>query len=107
MGYHGVRSSSHRDTHLERHDSKDLGNNSINESSPALESPSESPSHPSEQQEVDQDAFDQENDGTRPIHFAAYHGNQKLIDILMNSGADPTLSNNKNLNVLHFSAQGD
>jgi ankyrin repeat protein len=48
-----------------------------------------------------------EDDGSRPIHFAAYHGNRKLIDILMNSGADPTLSNKQNLNVLHMAAQGD
>lgn len=50
---------------------------------------------------------DLEDDGSRPIHFAAYHGNQQLIDILINSGADCTLPNSSNLNVLHMAAQGD
>ena len=50
---------------------------------------------------------EQEDDGSRALHFAAYHGNQQLIDILMNSGADPLLPNNNRLNVLHMAAQGD
>ena len=50
---------------------------------------------------------EQEDDGSRPIHFAAFHENSQLIDILLNSGADPTLANKKNLNVLHMAAQGD
>lgn len=49
----------------------------------------------------------QEDDGVRPIHFASYHQNVQLLDILLNSGADPTLPNNRGLNVLHMAAQGD
>jgi len=50
---------------------------------------------------------EQEDDGTRPIHFAAFHGNHQLIDILLNSGADPTLTNKQGQNVIHMAAQGD
>jgi ankyrin repeat protein len=49
----------------------------------------------------------QEDDGVRPIHFASYHQNVPLLELLLNSGADPTLPNNKGLNVLHMAAQGD
>jgi len=48
--------------------------------------------------------MDIQDEGTRPIHFAAYHENQQLIDILLVSGADPTLPNKTNLNVLHMAA---
>lgn len=41
------------------------------------------------------------------IHFAAYHGNVKLIRFLMEKGADPLLTSSKHINPVHVAAQGD
>lgn len=45
--------------------------------------------------------------GFRCIHFASYRGNIDVIKMLIDYGADYTVSNEKGLNVLHMAAQGD
>jgi ankyrin repeat protein len=42
-----------------------------------------------------------------PLHYASCHGNQKLIDLLINNGANPFVKSVNGLNMLHVAAQGD
>jgi len=42
-----------------------------------------------------------------PLHFASFHGNLYLIQLLREHGADLTAKNNQNINMLHVAAQGD
>ena len=42
-----------------------------------------------------------------PIHIAAYNGDDKIIDILMESGAKLCLLNPQGLSALHLAAQGN
>ncbi|MDO6759577.1 ankyrin repeat domain-containing protein [Tamlana sp. 2_MG-2023] len=43
----------------------------------------------------------QDNEGNTPLHFATYEYNQKLLPLLINAGADPTLINNKGDNIIN------
>ena len=45
--------------------------------------------------------------GFTPLHYASYHGNPKMIDILIKDGADMYAVNNQGINMLHVAAQGD
>ena len=47
------------------------------------------------------------NGGFTPLHYASYHGNPKMIDLLIAAGADIYAENEQNINVLHVAAQGD
>ena len=47
------------------------------------------------------------NGGFTPLHYASYHGNPKLIDMLIEAGADIYAENEQSINVLHVAAQGD
>lgn len=46
-------------------------------------------------------------EGTSPILYAAYRGNIKIIEILIEKGADYHDTTNKKLNVIHMASQGD
>ena len=45
--------------------------------------------------------------GFTPLHYASYHGNAKMIDMLISAGADIYAENEQGINVLHVAAQGD
>ena len=45
--------------------------------------------------------------GFSPLHYAAYHGNAKIINMLIEAGADIYAENDQGINVLHVAAQGD
>jgi hypothetical protein len=44
------------------------------------------------------------DEGFYPLHFAAFHGNAKLIKLLIRNGADWTVRNKQGINMLHVSA---
>ena len=44
------------------------------------------------------------NGGFAPLHYASYHGNPKMIDMLIAAGADIYAENEQNINVLHVAA---
>jgi len=46
-------------------------------------------------------------EGFTPLHFASYHGNPDLIDLLIKNGADMGAVNEKGINMVHVAAQGD
>jgi palmitoyltransferase len=46
-------------------------------------------------------------EGHSALHYAAYKGNIEIINKLIENGADPEISNNSGLNVLHMAAQGN
>lgn len=46
-------------------------------------------------------------EGFYPLHFASFHGNVKLIKLLVLSGADIFAKNKQGINMLHVGAQGD
>jgi ankyrin repeat protein len=46
------------------------------------------------------------NDGLTALHFAAYKGNFKAMELLCNQGADYTRQTKSGQNVLHLAAQG-
>lgn len=41
------------------------------------------------------------------LHYAAYHGDVEICEMLLAHGADQLLTNKYGLNVLHMAAQGD
>ena len=45
--------------------------------------------------------------GFTPLHYASYHGNPRMIEILIDAGADMYAQNNQGINMLHVAAQGD
>ena len=45
--------------------------------------------------------------GFYPLHYASYHGNVKLIKLLMRNKADYSVQTKEGINVLHVAAQGD
>ena len=47
------------------------------------------------------------DEGVYPIHFAAFHGNVKIIKCLIKNGADIRVKSKQGINLLHVSAQGD
>lgn len=49
----------------------------------------------------------QGDDSFTALHFASFHGNLKLIRLLIKHGADLYAENKNGVNMLHVSAQGD
>ena len=47
------------------------------------------------------------NEGFYALHYASFHGNSKLIKMLVKNGADPFAKNKSGINMLHVAAQGD
>ena len=47
------------------------------------------------------------DNGFNALHYAAFRGNIKILEKLIQSGADINLKNNSGLNVMHMAAQGD
>ena len=47
---------------------------------------------------------DKSSRGFSALHFAAYHGNVEMIELLINLGADIFIKNNIGQNVLHVAA---
>ena len=47
------------------------------------------------------------NKGTIAIHFAAFNGNVKMMKLLIDNGGDIYAKTNNNLNIIHYSAQGN
>ena len=47
------------------------------------------------------------DEGFYPLHFASFHGNVKLIKLLVKNGADIWVKNKQGINMLHVAAQGD
>lgn len=47
------------------------------------------------------------DEGFYPLHFASFHGNVKLIKLLVKSGAIIHAKNLQGINMLHVAAQGD
>ena len=45
--------------------------------------------------------------GTTAIHFAAFKGDIKMIKLLIENGADIYATTNRQLNIFHYSAQGN
>ena len=41
------------------------------------------------------------------LHYACFHGNKDLINLLMSFGANHKYVNKKGINMLHVAAQGD
>jgi len=41
------------------------------------------------------------------LHFAAYHGNARMIDLLVEAGGNVYATNRQEINMLHVAAQGD
>ena len=46
-------------------------------------------------------------EGFYPLHFASFHGNVKLIKLLVRNGANIWVKNKQGINMLHVAAQGD
>lgn len=46
-------------------------------------------------------------EGFTALHFASFHGNMKLIKMLMKHGANVYAINKQEINMLHVAAQGD
>jgi ankyrin repeat protein len=47
------------------------------------------------------------DEGFYPLHFASFHGNVKLIKLLVKCGANIYAKNRQGINMLHVAAQGD
>ena len=47
------------------------------------------------------------DEGFYPLHFASFHGNVKLIQLLVKCGANVFARNKQGINMLHVAAQGD
>ena len=47
------------------------------------------------------------DNGFTALHYAAYRGNLKNIEILIKNGANPVIKNENGLNVMHLAAQGN
>jgi ankyrin repeat protein len=47
------------------------------------------------------------NNGFTALHYASFRGNIRIIEKLIENGADITIMNNNGLNVMHLAAQGD
>eukprot|EP00347_Sterkiella_histriomuscorum_P002633 403367392 len=47
------------------------------------------------------------DEGVYPIHFAAFHGNPRMIKLMVKIGADITVRSKLGINLIHVSAQGD
>ena len=45
--------------------------------------------------------------GTTPLHFAAFKGDAKIIKLLIENGADIFIKTKRELNIFHYSAQGN
>ena len=45
--------------------------------------------------------------GTTPLHFAAFKGDVKIIKLLIENGADIFIKTKRELNIFHYSAQGN
>ena len=45
--------------------------------------------------------------GVTPIHYASFRGEVQIIKLLIENGADINKKTNRNLNVIHYSAQGN
>ena len=48
--------------------------------------------------------FDVDICGFTALHFASYHGNPKMIDLLIEAGANPYATNRQEINMLHVAA---
>jgi len=46
-------------------------------------------------------------EGFYPLHFASFHGNVKLLKLLIQNGANINARNKQGINMLHVAAQGD
>jgi ankyrin repeat protein len=46
-------------------------------------------------------------EGFTALHYASFHGNANIIDLLMKHGADMHLKNKHGMSVLHLAAQND
>lgn len=46
-------------------------------------------------------------EGFIPLHFASFHGNVKLIKLLVRAGSNVLARNKQGINMLHVAAQGD
>ena len=52
--------------------------------------------------------INQKNDlGITALHYASFKGNLQIIKLLINNGADCSMLTKRNLNVIHYSAQGN
>jgi len=47
------------------------------------------------------------DEGFYPLHFSSFHGNPKLIELLVAAGANINVKNKQGINLLHVGAQGD
>lgn len=47
------------------------------------------------------------DNGFNSLHYAAFRGNIKILEKLIQNGADINIKNNSGLNVMHMAAQGD
>jgi ankyrin repeat protein len=47
------------------------------------------------------------DNGFNALHYAAFRGNIRILEKLIQSGADINIKNNSGLNVMHMAAQGD
>jgi ankyrin repeat protein len=47
------------------------------------------------------------DEGFYPLHFASFHGNVKLIKLLVRCGANVFARNKQGINMMHVAAQGD
>ena len=47
------------------------------------------------------------DNGFNALHYAAFRGNIKILEKLIENGADISIKNNSGLNVMHMAAQGD
>ena len=45
--------------------------------------------------------------GFYPLHYASFHGNVKLIKLLVANGADISVKSKIGINMMHVAAQGD
>ena len=45
--------------------------------------------------------------GVSPLHYASFRGNVKIIKLLIENGADIYIKTKRNLNVIHYSCQGN
>ena len=47
------------------------------------------------------------SDGFYPLHYASFHGNVKLVKLLVKNGANVHAKNKQGINMMHVAAQGD
>ena len=46
-------------------------------------------------------------EGFTALHFASFHGNIRIIKLLVKHGANVFVQNKQDINLLHVAAQGD